>query len=226
MTFPLTTLGVFAKWPAAGAVKTRLAASTSPSWAASLAEACLMDTLDRLCEVDARRIVAFAPVTAQPCFAALCASRFELRPQTAGDLGRRMQTFFAACLADGAERIVLVGADSPTLPIGHVLQAFVHLARADVVLGPAVDGGYYLIGCARRIPPIFDGVAWSTSGVLTETVALVQAAHASLALLPPWYDVDTLSACQMMRGHIAALRLSGVDPGVPRVEAVLNNSPL
>ena len=77
----MTVLGVFAKWPRPGHVKTRLAAATSAQWAASLAHACLHDTLDRLVGVDARRILAFAPAGAQADFAGLAASRYELQPQ-------------------------------------------------------------------------------------------------------------------------------------------------
>jgi rSAM/selenodomain-associated transferase 1 len=216
------TLGVFAKWPQPGEVKTRLAATTSPQWAASLAQACLLDTLDRLARVPKRRFVIFTPATAQSSFASVVAGRFELRPQSSGDLGQRMKTFFADCLQDGTDRAVLVGTDSPNLPTDYVVTALADLERVDVVLGPATDGGYYLIGCARRLPPIFDGIAWSTSRVLDETVTLLREAGMSLALLPPWYDVDTLSDCRMLRGHLAALRAAGVDPEVPHVEAVLN----
>ena len=220
----MTILGVMAKWPRPGEVKTRLAALTSPAWAAALAHACLEDTLERLASVDARRVVAFTPHDAQADFARLVADRFELWPQADGDLGRRLQRWFEACLSSGAERAVLLGADSPNLPVDYVHSAFARLLQDDVVLGPATDGGYYLIGCARRVPPLFDGIAWSTSRVLAETVARTQGAGLALALLPPWYDVDTLHDCQVLRGHLAAMRRAGIEPGASRVEALLNQS--
>jgi rSAM/selenodomain-associated transferase 1 len=215
-------LGLFAKWPSPGSVKTRLAAATSPFWAAQFAHACLVDTLDRLARVEARRILGFTPTESHADFASLVQDRFELCAQSAGTLGQRMETFFASCLQQDVDRVVLVGADSPTLPLDLIATAFDQLNQADVVLGPATDGGYYLIGCRRRLPSIFADIPWSSSRVLQDTVALVQKAKLRLGLLPPWYDVDTREDCQMLRGHLAAMRASGLDPGAPRVEQFLN----
>ena len=117
---------------------------------------------------------------------------------------RRMGLFVEGQLRLGAEAVVLVGTDSPTLPLAFIEQAFHELERADVVLGPATDGGYYLVGCALRLPPIFDGIAWSSSHVLAETVSRLTDPSWRLALLPPWYDVDTLDDWHLLRGHLAA----------------------
>ncbi len=225
------TLGLFAKQPVLGAVKTRLAAESSPGWAAAVAEACLLDLVDRLAAVAARRILAFAPPEAAPYFADVVGGRFLLTPQAEDDLGRRMADFFTRQLAATAGPVVLLGADSPTVPLSFIEQAFAELAMADVVLGPATDGGYYLVGCARRVPPIFDGITWSSPHVLGETVACLASrererpeettsgrSRSRLAVLPPWYDVDTLADWWMLRGHLAALRRAGHDPRVPRLE--------
>lgn len=240
---PLPVLGLFAKRPLAGQVKTRLAAATSPAWAAQVADAFLHDTLARLEGVAADRVLAFAPDDENAYFASVVGERYRLTLQGDGDLGRRMERFFSEQLATGAERVVLVGADSPTLPLDFITQAFRELERADVVLGPATDGGYYLIGLARRLPPIFDGISWSGPQVLAETVARL-ATHRShlaprdvlshaeredygstspewrLALLPPWYDVDTLDDWRMLQGHLAALQRAGIDPELPRTLAL------
>jgi rSAM/selenodomain-associated transferase 1 len=210
-------------------VKTRLAAASSPEWAAAVADAFLRDLVERLAAVDARRVLAFAPAEAEADFAGLVRGRFALTPQSDGDLGRRMEAFFAGQRAAGAGAVVLVGADSPTLPRSFVEQAFRELGRADVVLGPAADGGYYLVGCAwhgpragaAAVPPLFDGIAWGGSRVLLETVARLTDPEWRLALLPPWYDVDTLDDWWALRGHLAALRRAGYDPGVPHTERVL-----
>jgi rSAM/selenodomain-associated transferase 1 len=215
-------LGVLAKWPRPGEVKTRLAAATSPKWAAELAQACLQDLLQQLSRINVQRVLFYAPATAVAEFAALAAPHFGLRPQAEGDLGQRMQSILARSLAEGAERVVLVGSDSPTVPLEYLSQAFAELEWADVVLGPATDGGYYLIGVARRVPPLFDGIQWSNYRVLRDTVNLITTAKLRLSLLPPWYDVDTLADCQMLRGHLCAQRAAGIDPQVPHVEALLN----
>jgi rSAM/selenodomain-associated transferase 1 len=213
-------LGLFAKRPEPGRVKTRLAAATSAAWAAEVATAFLRDALEFLVQIDAKRVLAFAPAGERAYFVDLVDQRFELTPQADGDLGQRMAEFFAAQFNTGAEAVVLVGTDSPTLPRDFIEEAFDELQRADVVLGPATDGGYYLIGCTSRVPPIFEGVAWSGPQVLTQTVAKVSRAGLSLALLPPWYDVDTLEDWQMLRGHLAAMRLAGIDPGLRHTTAL------
>jgi rSAM/selenodomain-associated transferase 1 len=217
MSTPARTLGVFAKRPAPGAVKTRLAAEASPEWAAEVAAAFLHDVLDRLAAVEARRVLAFAPPDALPYFAEAARERFALTPQSDGDLGRRMASFFQEQFAAGADRVVLVGTDSPTLPAALIYEAFYQLGRAEVVLGPAADGGYYLIGCSRIVPPIFEGIAWGGPDVLRDTIARLPAA-CHLALLLPWYDVDTLADWFALRGHLAAMRRAGLNPRVPHTE--------
>jgi rSAM/selenodomain-associated transferase 1 len=218
------TLGIFAKEPRPGRVKSRLAAQTNPAWAAEVAAAFLHDFVERLVVLEARRVLVFDPPQAREYFEKVARNRFTLVPQSAGDLGQRLAAFVRQELDAGAEQVVLLGADSPTLPPGHVEQAFRELARADVVLGPATDGGYYLLGCARRLPPVFDGIAWGGPRVLHDTVARL--GGWKLALLPPWYDVDTLNDWWALRGHLAALRQAGFDPGVPRTEALSNPPPI
>jgi rSAM/selenodomain-associated transferase 1 len=212
-------LGIFAKWPQPGLVKTRLAAETSAAFASQVAEAMLRDTLDRLALVAAQPWLVYAPQHAKEPMTAFTAGRYQLMPQGDGDFGERLYRFFQKQLRAGAERIVVVGADSPTLPTTHVAMAFERLGFADVVLGPATDGGYYLLGCARRLPPIFTAMAWGSGTILRDTIARLDP-ETRLALLPPWYDVDTLDDWQMLQGHIVALRKAGHDPGVPHTEQV------
>lgn len=218
------TLGLFAKQPRPGEVKTRLAEATSPEWAARVYEAFLLDLLDRLATLTVRRVLAYAPDDALGYFQQAAQGRFELVSQAEGDLGVRMAAFFQKELDAGTHAAVLIGADSPTLPLALIAQAFTELARADLVLGPATDGGYYLIGCARQAPAIFAGIHWGTSRVLEETVVRLQGMPWRLSLLPPWYDVDTLDDWYCLRGHVAALRRAGVDPQIPRTEALLFDS--
>jgi rSAM/selenodomain-associated transferase 1 len=216
-------LGLFAKWPAAGAVKTRLRGS-EPDWGARVAEAFLLDTIARLANVNAQRVLAFTPRQRRAEFAAVVAGRFILVPQEEGDLGRRLGAFVDQQINAGGGSIVLVGTDSPTLPVAYVDQAFAEMEHADVVLGPASDGGYYLVGCGPSRPPLFKGIAWSTGRVLADTVAALAEPRWRLALLPPWYDVDTPDDWTMLCGHVAALRRAGIDPGVPHTEALIHET--
>jgi rSAM/selenodomain-associated transferase 1 len=215
-------LGLFAKWPRAGDVKTRLAADSSTEWAAEVASAFLHDLVDRLAAVQAHRVLAFTPSAAEAAFADLARGRYALAPQAEGDLGRRLAAFFSEQFRAGARSVVVLGTDSPTLPLAIVEQAFAELQRADVVLGPATDGGYYLIGCAGRLPPVFEDIAWGTSSALLDTVRRLAASACRLAVLSPWYDVDALDDWRMLEGHVAALRRAGLDPGVPHTERLMH----
>jgi rSAM/selenodomain-associated transferase 1 len=166
-------------------------------------------------------VLAFAPENAEPYFKNLVQERFHLAPQTNGDLGQRMNDFFNARFQERAEKVVLLGTDSPTVPLDFVDQAFQELEQADVVLGPATDGGYYLIGCSRRLPPIFEGISWSSPQVLCETISRLKDTSWRLALLPPWYDIDTLDDWHMLKGHLAALRKAGQPVDLPHTSALI-----
>jgi rSAM/selenodomain-associated transferase 1 len=217
-------LGLFAKQPAPGAVKTRMTGGDGAR-GARVAMAFLQDTIGRLSGVAARRVLAYSPPGAEEALRELAGSRFDLTPQGNGDLGQRLARFVADRQAEGASAVVVVGTDSPTLPVDLVQQAFVELRQADVVLGPAFDGGYYLVGCGQRLPPIFENVDWSSAAVLRQTVAALSDPQWRLALLPPWYDVDTPQDWEMLRGHLAALRRAGIDPEVPHTEALCREAP-
>jgi rSAM/selenodomain-associated transferase 1 len=216
---PRRVLGVFAKWPRRTTVKTRLGGT--PEWGAQVARAFLLDTLSRLAGVPARRVLVFAPPSSAADFAALAGADWSLVPQAEGDLGRRLERFISEQLAAGVEQVVVVGTDSPTLPVAYVEEAFGLLHRADVVLGPATDGGYYLLGCGPRLPPLFDGIDWSTDRVLAQTVERLGEHSWRLTLLPPWYDVDTPESWAMLQGHVAALCRAGQDPQVPHTLALI-----
>ena len=223
MIHSLRVLGLFAKWPTPGTVKTRLAPNDAV-WGARVAQAFLLDGLQRLTAVDARRVLAFAPVERAADFAAVVGERFTLMSQSEGDLGRRLAAFFAQQFQAGARTVIVVGTDSPTLPVEYIERAFVELENVDVVLGPATDGGYYLIGCKPEHPPLFEKIAWSSGRVLADTITNLNDPRWRLSVLPPWYDVDTAGDWDMLCGHIAALRRAGIDPGVPHTE-ILSTRP-
>jgi rSAM/selenodomain-associated transferase 1 len=205
--------GLFAKQPVAGTVKTRLAETLGVDGAAELSAAFLHDLTERFAAMGDERWLGYAPATsvARDWFEGLSAGRFALWPQPAGDLGARIEAFFAAALNAGdsgpeSMRAVLIGSDSPTLPVDLVQQAFAALETSDAVLGPAVDGGYYLIGLRRMPAGLLNGVRWSSPHALADTVACLQRAEMSLAGLPPWYDIDTAEDLSLLQGHFAALR--------------------
>jgi rSAM/selenodomain-associated transferase 1 len=197
-------LAVFAKHWQPGKVKTRLAAKIGHAKAADVQKALLRATLARLQGSSEQGVLAFTPPHEEAAFRAI-AIDWNLQPQAAGDLGDRMQAFFASSLTR-AERIVLIGSDSPDLPQKFIDEAFSVLAEQDVVLGPAGDGGYYLVGVARRLPPIFADIPWSTAEVWPRTVERLRRAGIEFHTLPPWYDVDDEASLSRLRGNLQQTR--------------------
>jgi len=183
-------LVILAKWPRAGRAKRRLSHTLGTRDAIALARAFLADTLAlaRSCGADTV-IVAYAPPAARSAFAKL-APTARLVAQSRAGFGARLRRALDAGHAEG-KRVVLIGTDSPTLPAAIVRRGFARLERADCVLGPATDGGYYLIGAREPLPrALFARIPWSSGAVAAETRARARDAGLRVALLPTWYDVD------------------------------------
>lgn len=211
------TLCVFVKLPRAGTVKTRLAAALGPELAAALYRVLVQRVLETTAPArgEHERLVFYDPPDAGEAMRAwLPAGR--LRRQSGGDLGARMADAFARAFARGAQRVAIVGSDVPSLTREDVREAFDALEHRDVVLGPAHDGGYYLVALRGPRPSLFADVAWSTPGVLGET--LTRAASAGLAVqqLPPRRDVDTLEDLRAEWGSLQDLLA-----GLPELRAAL-----
>jgi len=185
---------IFAKEPTSGQVKTRLCPPLSLEAAAQLYHAFLTDVLEV-----ARRLprlslaLAYSPESAALFFRGLAPPEAHLFPQTGADLGERMHRAFEWAFAAGFEAVLLRGADTPDLPGEIILEgkAVLESALAQVVLGPSRDGGYYLVGLTRPQPELFQGPAWSTPGVLEETLNWARALSLTVHLLPVWRDIDT-----------------------------------
>jgi len=188
-----SALVVFVKHPAPGAVKTRLAAAIGPEAAARLYRALAEHVLEATTPLagEYERLVFFDPPEALAEIRAWLPG-VRLLAQSSGDLGARMSDAFARAFARGAERVALVGTDAPGVSRESVKEALDALGAADVVIGPAEDGGYYLIGLRAPRPGLFAGIAWSTPSVREETLARAAAAGLSVRELLPLRDVDTL----------------------------------
>jgi uncharacterized protein len=239
----MRTLITFAREPIAGRTKTRLCPPLDGATAAGLYACFLRDVLDNLRRVpDVRRVVAYTPDSNGALFADL-APDFAAWPQRGARLGERMDNAFCDTL-EGAiderprtndERFasllpssfvlgrssVIIGSDSPDLPSEYICEAFARLEHsADVVLGPADDGGYYLIGLRAPQPRLLREVPMSTPTVLADTLALVRELGLRVDLLPAWYDVDTVA--ELLR---LAATLRAAPPDVaPRTSAFLSDS--
>jgi rSAM/selenodomain-associated transferase 1 len=216
-------LGILGEKPELGGVMTRLAAVWGPDIAVEIQEAMLFDTLDawdspEILSPGGRRVLVYAPDDAGPWFDDRVPSSFAMQPQVDGDRGQRIHAFLTGELDDGADRVVLIGSDSPTLDPTIVVSAFLCLESRDIVLGPATDGGFYLIGARRSAPPVQEGIEWGSPYVLSQTIDRLAEIDRSLALLPPWYTLDRPDDLRMLAGHLRAMRRAGFDPGLPRLE--------
>ncbi|MDF0556621.1 TIGR04282 family arsenosugar biosynthesis glycosyltransferase [Kamptonema sp. UHCC 0994] len=110
--------------------------------------------------------------------------------QVTGNLGEKMAAAFQISFNSGMEKVVLIGTDCPNLNADLMAKAFEELDGHDLVFGPALDGGYYLIGLRRFVPEIFRGINWGTAEVLGQSVAIAQNLNLAIAYLPPLADID------------------------------------
>jgi len=193
---------IVAKRPRPRQTKTRLCPPLLPKQAAQLYECFLRDTLDVARAVPTvTRYIAYLPHDEVEYFWQL-APDFDLTPQVGENLSQRLDHALTRCLTEGYERAVIMDSDSPTLPSAYVAQAFDELDGADVTLGPCEDGGYYLIGFKQPQPRLLREVRMSTPHVLRDTLALARESGLRVALLPAWYDVDTLQELQRLRAEL------------------------
>ncbi|MGB5339473.1 MAG: TIGR04282 family arsenosugar biosynthesis glycosyltransferase [Gammaproteobacteria bacterium] len=193
MKYPDCRLLIFSRAPQPGQVKTRLIPLLGETATADLYADLVTGTLEKLttaglCPVD----LWCSPDTGHPFFQQ-CRDRFgvELYRQSQGDLGRRMSNALAAGLQRSAA-VILVGTDIPSLKAGDIAAACAALTGdSDTVLGPAVDGGYYLIGLRTHHAALFEGIPWGTPGVFQATLACMHRLKLHCHQLPRRRDLDT-----------------------------------
>jgi rSAM/selenodomain-associated transferase 1 len=171
-------------------------------------------------------IIAYTPTEARSDLQTLIGDHATYTPQIGTDLGERLASATQWATEQGYTKILLVGSDSPTLPISYISKASTLLDSRDIVVGPSTDGGYYLIGfsatnIAMTVPFIFEGIAWSTADVFQQTVASIRSLKVTFGLLPPWYDIDTADDLAFLHAHISAMRLSGETVQAVRTESLL-----
>ena len=204
VTTPTAAVVVFARDPVPGTTKTRLTPVLGPASAADLYACFLQDRLEQLANIDGiRRVVAFTPDDADLTPLLPAGGDFELIAQGDGDLTDRLNRVVAEV---GGGPVVLMDSDSPTLPPAYVAEAVRSLTvdGEDCVIGPAEDGGYYLIGLRVPAPQVFEGIDWSTDVVLAQTLVRAQQAGLSVRLLPSWWDVDEPRDLDRLRANLHA----------------------
>ena len=199
-------IAVMAKAPLRGRVKTRLVPRLGEEGALLLYRALLADKLAQLRQVHGVvPAVAFTPAEAAPALREIAGPGVLLVDQRGADLGERLHHVCVDLFARGAAGVLLVDADTPTLPAGFLAEGAAALAPGAVVLGPAWDGGYYLIGLRQPCAALFSGVAWSTRRVLSQSVALARASGLSVRFLQSWGDVDEPADLDRLAREVALL---------------------
>lgn len=181
---------LFAKAPRPGLVKTRIAAELDAPAAAAIYRVLLQRTLATLHRFPGE--LRFTPADARDEFQAWLPHGWTLADQGAGDLGVRLRRAVEHALANGAQAVLLLGADCPAVEAGDVTEALHALENHDVVFGPASDGGYWLLGVRQMHPFLFEKMPWSTSSVLPLSLERAREAGLRTHLLRELRDIDTL----------------------------------
>ena len=195
------TVYIFVKAPVAGRVKTRLAADIGEGRAAALFRILCDRTIAEAMKGEWKTVLAVDPPSAVAA-ASYWPKALQRIPQGKGDLGVRMKRVFDEAPPGP---VVIIGADAPGLRARHLREAFQSLKNADVVFGPAEDGGYWLVGLQRRKTAqlLFDGVRWSSSHALDDTLQSLPAGW-TIAMLETLRDIDEASDLEAMGAHASA----------------------
>lgn len=179
---------LFVRNPELGKVKTRLAATVGPEMALEIYMRLLQHTREVTKQLPVHKRVyytnAINPNDLWPN------DVYDKHVQPSGDLGQKMRAAFASAFEEGYTSVVIIGSDCLQLTEYIILEAYRQLETHEVVIGPALDGGYYLLGMNRLYPELFENKRWSTEHVFPDTIQDLQNLHLSYALLPRLSDVD------------------------------------
>jgi uncharacterized protein len=196
-------VGIMCKTPAPGQSKTRLSPPLQPDECVELSACFIRDVSRTIAELAASRDVTgyavYTPVGSEDALRRLLPAGFKLMPQIDGALGARLIRATADLLDAGHRAVILVGSDSPTLP-RTILSAAIDAAIAgdNVVLSPALDGGYTLVGLSRSHPRLFEDIPWSTDAVYRLTLERAREMALPIVELPGWYDVDDEASLRLL----------------------------
>lgn len=183
---------VFARAPLEGRVKTRLSPELDSGRILKLYKCFVTDTLNMLKQTGRPLCLCFDPPDAENIMRDWLGDDIAFQAQDGNNLGEKMANAFAAAFASGVESAVLIGTDAPDLSTKIIVRAFSALTDHDAVIGPAADGGYYLIGFRSDTfrHAVFETIPWSTASVYAATLARLSAYGASVYRLPEWRDID------------------------------------
>ncbi|PIN74859.1 hypothetical protein COV18_05565 [Candidatus Woesearchaeota archaeon CG10_big_fil_rev_8_21_14_0_10_37_12] len=182
----------YVKYPKKGYVKTRLAKNFGEEETLKLYRCFVEDMMLTLEHVQSDIRICFTPEDKKKAFQKWLGNHHSFFVQKGKDLGERLKNSFIEAFNAKYDRVIVLGSDSPDLPAEMVTEAFEKLETHDVVIGPAEDGGYYLLGFKKEqfTHGVFDNISWSTKKVFQETINKLK--RKNVCVLPTWTDIDTL----------------------------------
>ena len=185
---------LFVKFPDETGVKTRLAKDIGPDFVQTLYRNFVLDLLETLAKVKWPIIINFHPPESGDAISSWLGKNYLYAPQNGADLGERMKNAFKDAFAAGFSKAVIIGSDMPDLALSVLSEAFSALDSDDVVIGPAVDGGYYLMGFRQPcfLPKVFEGISWGTDSVFKDTMTILGKKKCQVNILHELRDVDTV----------------------------------
>jgi rSAM/selenodomain-associated transferase 1 len=192
-----SALGIMFRIPQYGKVKKRLAAQIGEDMALKIYAAMLYGTIENVSKLTDIDIYGFYEGLASTKYSVL--KKIQSMPQKGKDLGEKMLNAVQWLFERGYNKVVLIGADSPDLPADYIKDAFVKLNTYELVIGPAEDGGYYLIGMNRPLDTIFKDIQWDSSNVMKDTVSIAGKEGIGYFLLHEWHDIDDIEGLKRWR---------------------------
>jgi hypothetical protein len=199
----------FVKNPERGKVKSRLAVAIGEDSAVHLYKNLVTQMLSTLRKGSFPFCICFAPRNAKKSIRNWLGSEHRYMPQHGSDLGERMRNGFLDSFATGYKRVVLIGSDIPDLPNNYIEEAFQSLEETDAVIGPAFDGGYYLIGFRQSAfsSQVFEKIHWGTATVFDETMKKLKRLRRSVHTLPWLRDIDTVEDLEHLKSKPSSSHL-------------------
>ncbi len=199
---------VFVRTPEKGKVKTRLMKDLGRDRTLKTYKSFVADTM-KVCDglKIADKFLGCFPIT-EDAFLNGVSRKHRFKGEFAQEgrtLGDKFINTFKDKFAEGYKKVIIIGSDSPTIPVEYIKQAFAELDSKDFVLGPCTDGGYYLVGAKKLFENVFKNIPWDSSEVLNKTLDKLIAGKVKFSLLPFWYDVDNIDDLNFYKRHIKYL---------------------
>ncbi len=200
MSLTANCLIIFTRYPEPGKTKTRLIPALGELGAAQLHRRMAEHTVQQAKAVSCPIEVWYVGGTKE-LMQDWLGTDLRYQEQPAGDLGDRMCAAFRSAFEQGYRSVIIIGTDCPGITTALLAQSFAELQNQVVAIGPAIDGGYYLIGLQRLVPELFQGITWSTATVFAETLAIIDRLQLSIWRLPPLPDIDLPADLPYLEPH-------------------------